>query len=251
MFAKTIIDSDEFLEMPLSAQALYFHLGMRADDDGFLNNARKILGIIRASDDDLKILIAKRFLIVFEGGIVVIKHWLMHNLIRQDRYKGTVYSDEKALLSVKGNGAYTISGIPNDNQVATRLTQVRLGKGSIGKEREEKSEAKASTHSESEKGKWEFFGEFQKVYLEENEYITLKDQFPKDYQRFIDSLDGYKKEHPNKRYVSDYATIKNWLRRDGIKPVVKEPVKLCPKCKARLYGGNCVNSDCDAKGENR
>lgn len=140
MFAKTIIDSDDFLEMPLSAQALYFHLGMRADDDGFLNNARKILCIIRASDDDLKILIAKRFLIIFDGGVVVIKHWLMHNLIRGDRYKETVYTEEKAMLILKENKAYTLperNGLPLGNQMTPRLTQVRLGKDSIGKDREE------------------------------------------------------------------------------------------------------------------
>jgi hypothetical protein len=144
MFAKTIIDSDAFLEMPLSAQALYFHLGMRADDDGFLNNSGKIKSMVHASDDDLKILVAKRYLIVFEDKVVVIKHWLINNLIRQDRYKATIYSDEKALLTIKANGVYTELGIPDGNQVATRLTQVRLGKDRIGEGREEEREAGAS-----------------------------------------------------------------------------------------------------------
>jgi hypothetical protein len=144
MFAKTIIDSDAFLEMPLSAQALYFHLGMRADDDGFLNNSGKIKSMVHASDDDLKILVAKRYLIVFEDKVVVIKHWLINNLIRQDRYKATIYSDEKALLTIKANGVYTEIGIPDGNQVATRLTQVRIGKDRKGEEREERSEAFAS-----------------------------------------------------------------------------------------------------------
>ena len=79
MFAKTIIDSDAFLDMPLSSQSLYFHLSMRADDDGFINNPRKIQRMIGASDDDLKLLIAKRFIIPFESGIVVIKHWRIHS----------------------------------------------------------------------------------------------------------------------------------------------------------------------------
>ena len=91
MFAKTIIDSDAFLDMPLSAQALYFHLSMRADDDGFINNPKKIQRVIGGSDDDLKLLIAKRFLLPFESGVVVIKHWKIHNFIRTDRYKPTVY----------------------------------------------------------------------------------------------------------------------------------------------------------------
>lgn len=131
MFAKTIIDSDVFLDMPLSTQALYFHLSMRADDDGFINNPKKIQRIIGSSDDDLKLLIAKNFIIPFESGIVVIKHWKIHNYIRNDRYKETVYQEEKALLDTKGNKVYTL-GIPNDNQMDT---QNRIGKDRIGKDR--------------------------------------------------------------------------------------------------------------------
>jgi hypothetical protein len=99
MFAKTIIDSDAFLDMPLSSQALYFHLSMRADDDGFLNNAKKIQRTIGSADDDLKILFAKNFLIPFESGVCVIKHWLIHNMIQKDRYKATMYSEEKENLT--------------------------------------------------------------------------------------------------------------------------------------------------------
>ena len=134
MFAKTVIDSDAFLDMPLSTQALYFHLSMRADDDGFINNPKKIQRMVGCADDDLKLLIAKNFIIPFESGIVVIKHWRIHNYIRNDRYKETVYQEEKAMLNTKGNKAYTLNqpfGIPNDNQMET---QVRLGKDSIGKD---------------------------------------------------------------------------------------------------------------------
>lgn len=108
MFAKTIIDSDMFLDMPLSTQALYFHLSMRADDEGFINNPRKIQRMIGASDDDLKVLAAKKFIIPFDSGIVVIKHWKIHNYIRGDRKKETVYIDEMELLTEKENGAYTL-----------------------------------------------------------------------------------------------------------------------------------------------
>ena len=133
MFAKTIIDSDAFLDMPLSTQCLYFHLSMRADDDGFINNPKKIQRMIAASEDDLKLLITKNFIIPFESGIVVIKHWKIHNYIRGDRYKETVYQEEKSLLIEKDNKAYT-TGIPSDNQVVYQMdTQVRLGKDSIGK----------------------------------------------------------------------------------------------------------------------
>ena len=143
MFAKTVIDSDAFLDMPLSSQALYFHLSMRADDDGFINNPKKIQRMVGCADDDLKLLIAKNFIIPFESGIVVIKHWRIHNYIRNDRYKETVYQEEKALLNTKGNKAYTLSeplGIPNDNQLDT---QVRLGKDRIelGKDNNKKATA--------------------------------------------------------------------------------------------------------------
>ena len=135
MFAKTIIDSDAFLDMPLSSQALYFHLSMRADDDGFINNPKKIQRSIGCSADDLKLLIAKNFIIPFESGVVVIKHWKIHNYIRNDRYKETVYQEEKSLLDEKENKAYTL-GIPDGYQMDT---QVRLGKDSLGKDREGKS----------------------------------------------------------------------------------------------------------------
>lgn len=134
MFAKTIIDSDAFLDMPLSAQSLYFHLSMRGDDDGFINNPKKIQRMIGASDDDLKVLIAKKFIIPFESGIVVIKHWKIHNYIRGDRKKDTVYPEEMSMLIEKENGAYSLMTDEcqaSDRQV-TGKCQHRLGKDSIG-----------------------------------------------------------------------------------------------------------------------
>ena len=135
MFAKTIVDSDAFLDMPLSTQALYFHLSMRADDDGFINNPKKIQRMIGASDDDLRLLLMKRFIIAFESGVVVIKHWKIHNYIRNDRYKETLYKREKRQLIVDEKNGYTEKnkealdvGIPNGYQSDT---QDRLGKDSI------------------------------------------------------------------------------------------------------------------------
>lgn len=107
MFSKKIIDSDAFLDMPLTTQALYFHLSMRADDDGFVSNAKRIKTMIGASDDDLKLLIAKRFVLTFESGVVVIKHWRIHNYIQNDRYTPTTYVEEKATLSLDAKNAYT------------------------------------------------------------------------------------------------------------------------------------------------
>ena len=117
-----IIDSDAFLEMPLSTQALYFHLSMRADDDGFLNNAKKIMKLINANNNDYDILLSKRFIIQFPDGICVIKHWRINNYLRSDRYKETLYVDEKSMLKIKNNGSYTLNdnvGIPNCYQTDT------------------------------------------------------------------------------------------------------------------------------------
>lgn len=107
MFAKAIIDSDAFLDMPLSTQALYFHLSMRADDEGFVGNPKKILRMIGASDDDLRILVMKRYILTFDSGIIVIKHWKIHNYIQNDRFKETTYLEEKATLMLDGKKAYT------------------------------------------------------------------------------------------------------------------------------------------------
>lgn len=107
MFTQKIIDSDAFLEMPLSAQALYFHLNMRADDDGFVNNPKRITKLVNASEDDLKILLVKRFIIGFASGVIVIKHWRMHNTLKSDRYHPTDYQEEFAQLGIKPNKAYT------------------------------------------------------------------------------------------------------------------------------------------------
>lgn len=108
MLSKQIIDSDAFLSMPVSTQALYFHLCMRADDDGFINSPKSIQRMVCATDDDFKVLLAKRFLIPFESGVVVIKHWRIHNYIQNDRYKETAYIEEKKRLAIKPNKAYTL-----------------------------------------------------------------------------------------------------------------------------------------------
>ena len=139
MFSMRVIDSDAFLEMPLSTQALYFHLSMRADDDGFLNNAKRIMNMIKANQNDYDLLLAKAFIIQFPDGICVIKHWRINNYIRKDRYHRTVYTDELSMLMVKDNDSYTLKssdsevGIPNGNQSVTesRIEENRLEENRI------------------------------------------------------------------------------------------------------------------------
>ena len=136
MFTKKITQSDAFLEMPQSSQNLYFHLNMEADDDGFVNNPKRIQKLVGSSEDDMKILIVKSFIIVFESGVIVIKHWKMHNYIQADRYKPTDYVDEKSMLTMKKNKAYTL----NESELYPEcihdvsIGKVRLGKVSIDKD---------------------------------------------------------------------------------------------------------------------
>lgn len=154
MFSKDITGSDAFREMPPSSQALYFHLGMDADDDGFLDNYKGLMRSMNASDDDLKILLSKRFLILFPSKVVVVKHWLINNTIRKDRYNETKHLEEKRALVVKENGSYTelSGGKPVGNQLATKR-QPSIEEDRIGEDRrEEKSITPAPSAVKDEVG---------------------------------------------------------------------------------------------------
>src|SRR5271157_5587280 len=107
MFSLDIVGSDAFLEMPTTSRELYFQLGMRADDDGFVN-PQIIMRLLGANVDDLRVLIGKRFVLPFENGVIVMKHWRINNFIRKDRYKETLYLEQKKQLRVKTNNAYTL-----------------------------------------------------------------------------------------------------------------------------------------------
>ena len=147
MFAKSIVLSDVFLDMPMSARCLYFTLGMLADDDGFVGNPKSIMRQCGASQDDMLILLQKRYILGFESGVIVIKHWRMNNYLRNDRHQDTTYLEEKELLTIDNKGAYTEKdgnkalfdvGIPSDNQVTTvyGYTEDRIGKDSKGKDKD-------------------------------------------------------------------------------------------------------------------
>ena len=158
MFSRAITESDAFTDMPLSAQALYFHLGMEADDDGFVNSPKRVQRGIGASNDDLGLLAAKNFVIIFASGVLVIKHWKVNNWIQSDRYQPTKYADEFNMLEIKSNGAYTLEkpcsdlGVYNmDTEciqtVSTMDTQDRLGKDRLGKVSKDKSSGKPDSPS--------------------------------------------------------------------------------------------------------
>lgn len=239
MFAKTIIDSDAFLDMPLSTQALYFHLSMRADDDGFINNPKKIQRMIGASDDDLKVLLAKSFLIPFESGIVVIKHWHIHNYIQKDRYKETVYLEEKSMLEMKENKAYTLDDskmyTPCIQDVHKMVSQVRLGKESKGKDRLDKD--KDISAPKKPKEPKESYGELGNVKLTINEYNRLVADYGYDAtQKAIEYLDGY---IVDKKYKSadNNRAMRRW---------VFDAVKEQEQKRARIAGNNKQSTYDDA-----
>lgn len=157
MFSKKITESDVFLDMPLSAQALYLHLNMTADDDGFVNNPRRTQRAIGAADDDLRLLLAKGFIISFDTGVIVVTHWRVHNTVRKDRYTETLYAKERGMLTLENDHVYRISGdgIPSGNQVATKWqpsgnhleTQYRIDKD---KEYKDKSLYSCADQSDEE-----------------------------------------------------------------------------------------------------
>ena len=203
MFAKTIIDSDAFLEMPQSSQNLYFHLAMRADDDGFINNPKSIMRLIGCKDDDANILIAKKFLIPFESGVVVIKHWKIHNYIRNDRYNETKYVEEKSQLEYDENNAYRLTkGIP---LVDERLTQVRLGKDRLGKDRLERGDKSPARKK---------YGEYNHVLLTDEQYQKLiADYSAEKITEYIKKIDEYCQQY-GKSYKDYNLTIRKWILSD-------------------------------------
>lgn len=172
MFAKKVVESDRFLDMPLSTQALYFHLGMHADDDGFVSNPKTIKRSVNASDNDLELLFNKGFIKVFESGVILITHWKLNNFIRSDRYTPTIYTVEKSSIGQLPSGEFEFKseiplldvviedednndvgippgipdGIPGGNQVVypgkERLVEVREDEVSEDKGSEEKTQKK-------------------------------------------------------------------------------------------------------------
>lgn len=207
MFAKKITESDAFLDMPSSTQMLYFHLSMNADDDGFVNNPKKIQRMCGASDDDFKLLVAKSFVILFESGIIVIKHWKMHNYIQNDRYRPTDYVDEKSMLGLKKNKAYTL----DENKMYTKCIQdVSVGKVRIGKDRLGEDSIGKDSKGESVRG--EKAKRFVPPSVEEVEQYCFERSNNVDAQSFIDFYES-KGWMIGKNKMKDWkAAVRTWER---------------------------------------
>lgn len=206
MFSMQIVDSSAFLEMPLSTQCLYFHLNMRADDDGFVDNAKFIMRMIGASDDDMRVLLAKRFVLDFpdEPGIIVIKHWRLHNTLRVDRYQPTNYVEQKAQLSVDANKGYSLLATkwqPNGNPDKISIDKISIDKVS-------KVNIETTTKSKL----------FKKPTLQEiKEYCLLRDNNidPQAFMDYYDSVGWCVGKKPMKDWK---ACIRTWERKEKDKP---------------------------------
>lgn len=225
MFSKQIIDSDAFLDMPQTSQLLYFHLAMRADDDGFINNPKSIMRNSKCGDDDLKLLNAKKFIIPFETGIVVIKHWKIHNYIAKDRYKETKYKQEKSTLALDENNSYTLNEnilytdcIQNDNESST---QVRLDKISIDKISIEDKKEKITYMDLS------FIDEvIDKVKITQEQYDKLCSKHNKDFvHKEIIGLDNYITNGKGAKYKDHYKTLNTWLNSKKKEQEKNKPVE--------------------------
>lgn len=208
MYSNAVTDSDAFIEMSSAAQALYFHLNQGADDDGFNNQIQLAMLKAHASTDDLKILMAKNFVIRFESGVIVIKHWRLHNTLRKDRYTPTNYQEELSLLGIKENGAYTLgcqvvaTGLPDG---CHSIDKISKEESSLVEDSIEEAPPKATRHK---------YGMYGNVLLSDVDYKRLQEEFPHDYSDRIERLSEYIAS-TGKKYKSHLATIRSWARKDS------------------------------------
>ena len=214
MFTMKIVDTDAFLDMPLSTQCLYFHLNMRADDDGFIGNPKRIEKIIGANDDDLKLLIAKRFVILFDDGVIVIKHWRMHNTLSRDRYIETSYTDEKKKLLLKDNGSYSLT---NGNSI----DDTRLIERSNRQTQKRRKIDEQKTQSDKDIG------------LDKDLELDLDTELDKDKEKDINDLIVSKdtiRQTDVQRIIDEWNTLEEF----GITPVKRMTPKREQAVKARI-----------------
>lgn len=208
MFTKKVTDDDNFMSLSSSAQALYLHLSMCADDDGFCNQVTISMFKAHASVQDLQALLEKRYIYQFENGVIVIKHWRMANALRKDRYTPTVFKEELAKLDIKDNGSYT--WLPDGcRMVAERLPQDRLGKDRI---EEDSIDILPSPQKASREPRHKY-GTYKNVLLTDEQMEKLKKELPAVYDDMIERLSEYM-ECSGKSYKNHYAVIKRWARKD-------------------------------------
>lgn len=222
MFNVDIVGSDAFLDLPHTAQALYFQLGMRADDDGFVGNPKTIQRIAGTKASDLELLVKKRFLLQFPSGVVVIKHWKINNQIQKDRYTPTVYTEEYQSLYIKDNKAYTEKDKGCVQYVSEMDTQISIDKNRLDKDRLDKNSIGEEKHAH---------GFFANVLLTDDEMQKLAVEIP-NYEDYIERLSHYI-ESSGKKYKSHYATILSWHRKDDAEKAKNAPAETSTQAPRR------------------
>lgn len=217
MFSKKITESDAFLDLPLSAQCLYFHLSMSADDEGFVNNPKKIQRMIGASNDDMKLLMMKRFIICFDTGIIIIRHWRLHNYIQKDRAKETIYQEEKRMLTTDENKAYILC---QDSMDTSCIQNVSIDKYSIDKSSIDKSsiDKPSAPHDSAESpcaGKF-LLNDGTEYVVSENDLETYQELYPAiDVRQELRTLTAWCLSNPKNRKTRSGAKrfMNGWFAR--------------------------------------
>lgn len=232
MLSKKVIDTDAFLDMPLSAQALYFHLAINADDEGFVGNPKRIRDYIGANESDLNLLVEKRFILIFNNGVVVIRHWKIHNTLRRDRSHPTIFTEEKAELILGVNGVYMkrfVAADTTDDQVATvcqpldgqMSTEDKIGEDSVG---EDMGDERATLASDERKAV-----RFKKPTVDEIKGYCADNGYSVDALKFFDYYEsnGWR---VGKTPMKDWqATVRNWVRRE------QQQTQQIPRIAAEKY----------------
>lgn len=199
MFSKKVLETDRFYSLPHSAQTLFLHLSLNADDDGFVDNVMSIAMLCKADKKDIAKLIQEKYLLQVSDHVFVIAHWYLNNQIQKDRFHPTIYDEEKNLLVRPNNIWQFRDGITwDDNSLDTENRP--------DKKRKRKDEVKHK------------HGIYEHVMLTDAEFEELVNQFPFDYQSRINNLDEYLENHKGKSYSNHLLTIKTWARKDADKP---------------------------------
>lgn len=214
MITKKVTDDDNFVQLSSSAQALYLHLSMSADDDGFCNQVSSCMFKAHASLQDLEALLQKRFIYQFESGVIVIKHWRMANALRKDRYSPTAFQEELAMLQLKDNGSYT--WLPDGCQmVAERLPQVSIDKNSIDKDIIEEAAEPPNKQRKTRKKK-----DFAPPTVEEVSAHCKEKKYHFDPQEFVRYYDADNWHFKDGKKVSNWKLCcvtweNNWIKKHG------------------------------------
>ena len=254
MISLDVIDTDLFIDMPVTSRLLYYELCIRADDDGFVGSPKKIQSIVKCSDDDFKVLITKNFIIPFENGVIVIRDWKVHNYIPKDRYKPTIYQKEMKLLDIDCNGSYSIDSELCIQPVYKMDTQVRLGKDRLGKDRLGKSNqlANADSFAQSQEYLNNINQDISKVTLFYEQNIGLLSSF------ILEEIEEYQSQIPddmiieaikravevgkrNWKYIK--GIINNWISQ-GIKTLaeVQQNDEAFKKAKEQKQARNIIET---------